>query len=219
MDMAISSSTIQISDPLDEYNATPFVPDPYTPSRDTELLHKFSRFGHTNNIEAFITGTSSEDYIIGCCAAAILIFAIATVWFLFIISFKVSGPRRVGFLAGKIHHPEYDHVSKTLRNVGTLPIIEEEPSSSFTSDTENESLMSSDISIPFIRNMTNKRDSSIEQTEKKFQRKIVAIRGTFFVSGLFVIVCGALFYSKGMALFRKSLDNANYGLEVRVLFL
>lgn len=213
MTVLLTSPRIKISDPLDEYNATSFVPEPYAPSRDTEILHRFTRFGHTNNIEAFITGTSTENYIVGCCAAAMLIFAIALVWFMVIIGFKVAGPKKVGFLAGKLHHPDYDSASSP-RDVGKLTVIEEE--TSFSSDTENESLIASDISSPFISGESTKKNSTIAQTEKQFMRKVVAVRGTFFISGLCVIVCGALFYSKGMALFRKSVENTSYGLEVRV---
>jgi hypothetical protein len=212
-----SSPRIKISDPLDEYNATSYVPEPYSPSRDTELLHRFTRFGHTNNIEAFITGTSTNNYIVGCCAAAMLIFAIALVWFMIIIGFKVAGPKKVGFLAGKLHHPDYDLASSSTRDVGKLTVIEEE--TSFSSDTENESLIASDISSPFINaRKSTENNSTFAQTDKKFKRKVIAIRGTFFVSGLCVIVCGALFYAKGMTMFRKSLESTSYGLEVRLSF-
>lgn len=216
MTIVQSSPRIKTSDPLNEYNATSFVPEPYSPSRDTELLHRFTRFGHTNDFEAFITGTSTENYIVGCCAAAMLIFAIALVWFMFIIGFKVAGPKKVGFLAGKLHHPDYNLASSSSpRDVGKLTVIEEE--TSFSSDTENESLIASDISSPFISGKSTKNSSSIAETENKFQRKVIVVRVTFFVSGLCVIVCGALFYAKGMTMFKKSLENTNYGLEVSFL--
>ncbi len=208
----LSSPRIKLSDPLDEYNATSYVPEPYSPSRDTELLHRLTRFGHTNNIEAFISGTSTNDYIVGCCAAAMLIFAIALVWFMIIIGFKVAGPKKVGFLAGKLHHPDYDLASSSTRDVGKLTAIEEE--TSFSSDTENESLIATDISSPFIK--TGK--TTIAQIDEKFKRKVIAVRGAFFASGLCVIVCGALFYAKGMTMFRKSLESTSYGLEVRLSF-
>jgi len=219
MAMVLSSPLVKISSALDGYNATSYVPEPYTPSRETELLHKFTRFGHTNNIDVLITGTSTESYIVGCCAAAMLIFAIALIWFMVIIGFKVAGPKKVGFLAGKLHHPDYDLSSSAAsspRDVGKLSVIEEEPS--FASDTESESLIGSDISSPFISRQDTENDSKIALTEKKFKRKVIAVRSTFFISGLCVIVCGALFYLKGMAMLRKSLENTSYGVEVRLLF-
>lgn len=202
---------IHLSDPLNGYNETSFVPEPYSPSKETDVLHRFTRFGHTNNFEALITGIfsesgSAENYIVGCCAAAILIFAIALVWFMIVIGFKVAGPKRVGFLAGKLHHPECDLASSSPRDVGKLTVIEEEPSS-FSSDAETESLIASDLSSPFL-------GSTVIRRNQKYARKVTAIRGIFFFSGLCVIVCGALFYAKGMVSFRKSLDETSYGLQL-----
>jgi hypothetical protein len=54
-------SEINILDPLEQYNGTPFTPKPYVPSKDVLELHDFPRFGHTNNIETFITGLDSNN--------------------------------------------------------------------------------------------------------------------------------------------------------------
>jgi len=64
-------SEIVVSDPLEQYNATPFTPRTYAPSKDVVKLHGFTRFGHTNNVETLITGLSDNEseltttYILG----------------------------------------------------------------------------------------------------------------------------------------------------------
>jgi hypothetical protein len=67
-------SEIDLFDPLELHNATPFTPEPYVPSKDIVELHDSPRFGHTNNIETFITGLADENaemrdnYILGVTA-------------------------------------------------------------------------------------------------------------------------------------------------------
>ncbi len=69
-------SEIVVSDPLEQYNATPFTPKTYAPSKDVVKLHGFTRFGHTNNVETLITGLSDNDselttnYILGVTSGA-----------------------------------------------------------------------------------------------------------------------------------------------------
>jgi hypothetical protein len=56
-----SYSEIDVFDPLDQHNATPFTPEPYVPSKAVLELHGFPRFGHTNNIETFIMGLTENN--------------------------------------------------------------------------------------------------------------------------------------------------------------
>jgi hypothetical protein len=69
-------SEIVVFDPLEQYNATPFIPRTYAPSKDVVILHGFTRFGHTNNVKTLITGLSGNDselttnYILGVTSGA-----------------------------------------------------------------------------------------------------------------------------------------------------
>ena len=87
-----------LSHPLETYNATPFTPKPYDPSRNIVEQHHFPRFGHTNDFDALVKGAMGQeshstmnDYIVGVCAGAMLIFAVALVWFMVIVALKIAG--------------------------------------------------------------------------------------------------------------------------------
>ncbi len=144
-----------------------------------------------------------------------LVFAIAAVWFMIIIGFKVAGPKKVGFLAGKLEHPEYD-ATAPVRNVGALTLIENDPpEASSDGETETRSLLESDFASPLIITNTIDADSDGARADEKFKKKVIAVRMTFVLSGLAMIVCGSLFYGYGMMSFRRSLDNTSQGLQVR----
>jgi hypothetical protein len=145
-----------------------------------------------------------------------LVFAIAAVWFTVIIGFKIAGPKKVGFLAGKLEHPEYD-ATALARDVGALTLIEDDPPEEASSDggTENQSLLESDLASPLIITNTIDADSDGARADEKFKKKVIAVRMTFVLSGLAMIVCGSLFYGYGMMSFRRSLDNTSRGLQVR----
>ena len=69
-------SEIIVSDPLEQYNATPFTPKKYAPTKDVVKLHGFTRFGRTNNAETLIAGLSDNnsdlttDYLLGVTSGA-----------------------------------------------------------------------------------------------------------------------------------------------------
>jgi hypothetical protein len=146
-----------------------------------------------------------------------LVFAIAAVWFMIIIGFKVAGPKKVGFLAGKLEHPEYD-ATAPARDVGALTLIEDDPPEEASSDIgtdENLRLLESDLASPLIITNTIDADSDGARADEKFKKKVIAVRVTFVLSGLAMIVCGSLFYGYGMMSFRRSLDHTSRGLQVR----
>ena len=145
-----------------------------------------------------------------------LVFAIAAVWFMIIIGFKIAGPKKVGFLAGKLEHPEYD-ATASARYVGALTLTEDDPldASSDGGTEENRSLLESDLASPLIITNTIDADSDGARTDEKFKKKVIAVRMIFVLSGLAMIVCGSLFYGYGMMSFRRSLDNTSRGLQVR----
>jgi ABC-type Fe3+-siderophore transport system permease subunit len=55
-----------------------------------------------------------ENYILGITAGAMLIFAIALFMFIVLMCIKCAGPKRVGFLAGRLNHPDYDPTNKDV---------------------------------------------------------------------------------------------------------
>jgi methyl-accepting chemotaxis protein len=89
---------------------------------------------------------------------------------------KCAGPKRVGFLAGRLNHPYYDSTTPDL-----------------------------------IDQDVNNYDA---KKEKKFKTKVSIVRLMFVISGLAVVICVVLFYSKGMAAFRTSLDETSQGLKL-----
>ena len=75
------------------------------------MSNKYLSFS-LDNFQALVQGLtnsnkSAADYIIGVCSAAILIFCIGLVWGMIIIWLKTRGPKKVGFLAGRLIHPDY----------------------------------------------------------------------------------------------------------------
>lgn len=88
---------VQVSHPLEMYNASDFTPAPYDPTENVIHQHDFTRLGHTNNFNLFLSGLLGEsediksDYIVGVCAAAMLIFGVALLWFMVIVGLKIAG--------------------------------------------------------------------------------------------------------------------------------
>ena len=206
---------IHVFDPLEKYNATPYTPKPYEVSNNIISQHGVPRFGHTNNITALLSGLANSnsntatDYIVGICAFAMLIAAIALVWGLAIVILKMLGQEKVGLFAGRLEHPDFGEEEE--QDSGTLPSIPEEPSS----EQEIESLLEADANSPLIISQSIDRDIEKAKVERKFNRKVFVVRITFVLSGLAVIAAGAVFYAKGIQQFRASLYSVYTGLEVR----
>ena len=150
-----------------------------------------------------------------------LVFAIGLVWFMIIVGLKFAGSKKVGFLAGKLEHSQYD-VAALARDIGALTtVIEEDPLDDSQPDgsTESRSLLESDCDSPLIITNTIDADYEAAKADEKFKKKVIAVRVTFVLSGLAVIVCGSLFYDKGMSAVRRSLVNISQGLQVRLFII
>ena len=210
------------TDPLPVFNATPFNPPPYTATKNIQQQHDTYRFGHTNNIETLVKAVqddnikSAESYILGVVSAAMLLFAIGLVWCMVIIILKIAGQKRVGFLAGRLEHPDYvsDEEVKESNEPRT-------PHSSTVGEQEDRMEIEreeGDFASPLISGRNNSIGTDLEvtlQKEKKFKRKVWAVRATFVISGLCVLlVAGALFYAKGVTSFKNSLDSTSSGLHI-----
>lgn len=194
------------TDPLPVFNATPYNPPPYTATKNIQSQHYNTlRFGHTNNIETLVKAVqddnikSAESYILGVVSAAMVIFAIGLVWSMVIIALKIAGQKRVGFLAGRLQHPDYSSA-----------VGEEEDGMEIEREDD-------DLASPLIGSRNNSIGTDLEeaiQKEKKWKRKVWAVRATFIISGLCVLVAGALFYAKGVTSFKNSLDSTSSGLHI-----
>lgn len=204
---------VHVFDPLEKYTPIPFTPKPYQPPKNVVEQHNFPRFGHTNNIASLASGLSGSSdtatsYIVGICGGAMLILAIALVWGMVIIGLQIAGQKKVGFMAGRLEHPDFAGASSSNKGGGTLPPIEEEPE-------DDESLLESEASSSaFI--ISNDIEVTQEQAKKenKFKRKVLIARVAFVLSGLGVIIASILFYAKGVASFHKSLTSAHGGLDL-----
>ena len=179
----------------DEGNET-YVPNPYAPDENVKFLHSFFRVGHANDFENLISGLSGNkdmttDYILGVTASSMLIFAVALVWGLVIVCFMCAGQEKVGFLSGRMECPTQAQTS--------LHSVEE----CLTEDDE-------DVSIQTP--IGHQSDQNQNKQARKFKRKALAVRAVFVISGLCVIICGSLFYAKGVTSFQHSLVAAQVSL-------
>ena len=166
-----------------------------------------------------------------------LIFCIGLVWCMIIIWLKSKGEKKVGFLAGRLIHPDYIEQSEIVsssevRDGGrSLSIIEEEPTSSDDQfheclhhepemeieSRETERLLNEsnvDLISPLI--ISNSIDSELEaaKRDKQFNRRVKAVRISFALSALFVMNCGVLFFTKGANSFRASLHTTKHALNL-----
>ena len=215
---------LSLSQPLKTFNGTKYVPKPFYPSNDIQNLHRINRFGHTNNIEILIKGISdsniqsAESYIVGVCSAAILIFCIALVWFITIVVLKYCGQKKVGFLAGRLVHPNYDEDDEAEEQT-RLSTIQEEPTVDGLEYEDSVHSSSSDNGSSLVNPLTNPLipdDELVKAATKdnQFKRTVFAVRLVFILSGIFVIISGGLFYGKGVTGFKRSLDSTSHGLMV-----
>lgn len=233
---------IRIHDPLETFNASDFVPKPYGPSRNIIHQHVFPRFGHTNNFGALVSGlmdnpSSSQgaggrdppakDYIVGVIAGAMFILGVSLVWSMVVVALKIAGQKRVGFLAGRLEHPDATPSTSTAPDAdapnedsGTLPSIPEDESVHNTHDevesNSSEEIGTSTSTTPLILSLSNSiiGDAERMKRDKKFIRKIRAVRAVFATSGLCVIVASILYHTKGIDMFRQSLESAHGGLDL-----
>ena len=207
---------ISIDPPLPVFNSTPYNPPPYSATKSIVQKHDTYRFGNTNNIETLVKAVqddnikSAESYILGVVSAAMVLFAIGLVWSMVIVGLKIAGQKRVGFLAGRlVHYVSGEEISEP-RTPQSSAVGEEE--NGMEIEREEDVLAS-----PLISSRNNSIGTDLEEAiikEKKWKRKVWAVRATFIISGLCVLVAGALFYAKGVTSFKNSLDSTSSGLHI-----
>jgi hypothetical protein len=135
--------------------------------------------------------THSHRIVGGC----IIILLIAIIWFFVIVCLKVSGQQKVGFLAGT-----FIKTTKSLQ------------SSEGKRDGANVEMENENVDEHESMALTNSAEE--EKIEKKFNAKVMLARIVFVISGILVIVSGGLFYGKGVASFKSSLNDVRSGIDV-----
>lgn len=191
--------------PLVNFSASDYIPEPYTPPRSIASTHNQPRFGRTNDFETLINGTNDDiqDYIIGIILGAMIILIVAILWFFVIVCLKVAGRKRVGFFAGRLVRPVASSASSDGSGGGKGDGVEVVMAGNGQEDNNDV-----DEAVP-----VDTAAAASNTVDKKFKRRVWFVRGVFVISGLMVIAAGGLFYGKGVAAFKDSLDEVRQGIE------
>lgn len=184
---------------LEEFNQSSYQPAPYLVPQTVENRHNSPRFGLPSDITPLLDGSASKndatDYIVGIAIGAIIVLAVALVWFFVIVSLKVAGSEKVGFLAGRFSEPAGSGSGcNGAEKEGTEVQLEDNGRSELRIST----------AVPVAD----------EGKRKSFKRRVWFVRGMFILSGIGVIVGGALFYSMGVTAFQSSLNSVKEGLDL-----
>ncbi|KAL7479709.1 hypothetical protein ACHAW6_005431 [Cyclotella cf. meneghiniana] len=181
--------------PLENHTASDFVPTQYVVSGVVQSVHDFPRFGHPNNFNDLIqsggdsaaTKAEAKQYAMGLFAGSILILSIAVFWFFCLAMLKIAGQQKVGFFAGRLVRPN----AVSPMESGVEVMIENEDGTS---------------PIPV--------NEPGEHAQKSFKRRVIAVRSVFVIFGVLTIVAGILFYSKGVAALKSSLNEFHDGINL-----
>ena len=137
--------------------------------------------------------------------ASSIILLIALFWASILLITKCLGPTKVGFLSGRVVKPA------TMKYVNFSAVVQDDDINldEITSLHRNE-----DPNAPLILSNTIKAGAQARKREKRFGRKVKAIRTVFLLSGIGVIVAGALYYGVAVKSFNDSFDEVRVGISV-----
>ena len=140
-----------------------------------------------------------------------IILLVAVVWFFVIVCLRIAGQKRVGFFAGRFVLPEKETLqsfNEVEEKGGVEVVMEKEQAPDDDDNYIKESIPVDETSGAF-------NEGSVKaHADKKFKRKVFAVRALFIMSGIIVIVSGCLFYGKGVASFKTSLNEVRSGIDV-----
>jgi len=179
-------------------NFTPdetFDPADHEVSPAIEALHNYPRFGLPNDFEDLINSISSgggdaaaeaaKEYAVGIFAGSILILSIAILWFFVIAVLKIVGSKKVGFFAGRLIRP----TSSDHAEAGVEVVMENDPGPiHYTSHDDH--------------------------VQKSFDRRVIFVRMIFVACAILTIIASILFYTKGVAAFKNSIDSMTRGIDL-----
>jgi len=186
---------------LEEFNQTGYQPAPYITPRTVLSRHNSPRFGLPSDITPLLDGSASKedttDYIVGIVIGAIIVLAVALVWFFVIVLLKVAGSDKVGFFAGRFVEPGSGSVRNGAEKEGMEIQLED--------NGRNESSQHRiSTAVPVVD----------EGKRKSFNRRVWLARVMFILSAFGVIIAGILFYSKGVTAFQSSLNSVKEGIDL-----
>lgn len=199
MEYSIDPASIQRElSPLINFTDSDWMPEPYVVPRTISSTHNQPRFGHTNDFNALIDGSEEQvkEYALGVLVGAMIILGVAILWFFVIVTLKIVGQKRVGFLAGRFVRPTSEEDS----DEGVEVVM--------AGGGRGDDGGDPDEGLP--ADYTGSKMSASEN--KKFNRSVWIGRAVFILAGLMVIISGGVFYGKGVAAFKNSLDEVRGGL-------
>lgn len=139
--------------------------------------------------------------------ASIIILILSLLWAVIILVMKCIGPNKMGFLSGRFLAPApfrpNDYLS-VIRGDGDVNIDEIVS----LHKTEN------DPTAPLVLSNVIEENDQIKKAHRKFSRRVKAVRATFLLSGLGVLVAGALYYGIAVKSFNSSFDEVRVGNDV-----
>ena len=210
------------------------VPVPFQNTDSIEANHQNTpRFGHTNDINKLINGSTDDgkDYIIGALVASIIIFVFFLGWFAAIILLKCTGARG-GFLSGQavtIPRKPLPPAEKegVLEEEGDLEEEaaekEAEPNPQDHEEKEGQDLQQKEGEEP-----TGEEGAQVEPSDqseyaeelaawekvvKRRERRLVWIRVVALFACLMIVIASVLMISKGSDSLLDSVGSAQSGLE------
>ena len=177
--------------PLMNYTSENYTAPEYEVMRSILRSHYQPRFGHNNDFGDLLSDDTEQqkDYILGVLIGSIIIFGVALMFFAVIISLKIAGQDRVGFLAGRF-------VKYTPRDTPTEDSID-----CFVDEEER-------IDEPRVVDQTTEKRNALSK------RTSLAVRLMFVLSGIIIIVFTGIFYGKGIDSFRRSFAEVRKGIDV-----
>ena len=164
------------------------------------------------DFEALVKGgDQTQEYVLGVIIGAMVILIVAIVWFFAIICLKIAGQKRVGFLAGRMVRPSHAGPSHKEEGAGVEVVMENDDQALPVSDNNE-----ADEAIPAVNTSLNDTTNNADaaHVDKMFERKLWAVRGTFVLSGIAVLVAGILFYTNGVHSFWGSIDEVRNGIDL-----
>lgn len=100
---------------------------------------------------------------------------------------KIAGKNKVGFLAGRLIRP----TPESGIDAGVEVVIENETAAANTAHDDH--------------------------VQKSFNRRVIFVRAVFILCGFLTIIASILFYTKGVAAFKESINAMNRGIDVSTL--
>ena len=111
--------------------------------------------------------------------------SIAVFWFFVIAILKIAGKNKVGFFAGRLIRPP----PAAGTDAGVEVVMENQAGAASNVDHE-------------------------DHVQKSFNRRVIFVRLVFIICGILTIIASILFYTKGVAAFKNSINAMNEGILV-----